>query len=108
MYMRAALGYAVNLRVVVRNVSGLVEPVAQEHIERTEVTIDVVRTLLAAVKGAGIEPIVIFALATGCRRAEMAALRWSDVDLKTGRYAIRRPTKIVDKRIIYRTEDSQE
>jgi integrase len=38
--------------------------------------------------------------ATGCRRSEVLALRWTDVELATGELRVRRALAIVDRKVI--------
>jgi integrase len=52
--------------------------------EATEVEIlkpDEISTMLAALEGSKLHNVAVLALASGCRRGELLALRWSDVDL---------------------------
>ena len=99
-YISIALGYAVRQGFATRNVVSQVEPAAPAHIERVEVTKAVVSALLGAVTGSEIAAVVHFALASGCRRGEMAALRWGDVNLETGTYTIRRAAKNLGKKVV--------
>jgi integrase len=99
-YVRAVLAYAVKQGLLARNVGDLVEVPVQVHCERPEITLDIVRTILTAAAGTEIESLVLFALATGARRGEMCALRWSDIDLATGAFTIRRAAKNVGRHVI--------
>jgi integrase len=47
-------------------------------------------TVLAALKGRSLYPIVALAVSTGARRGELLALRWSDFDAERGVLRIER------------------
>lgn len=49
-----------------------------------------VQTFLQSLKGSPIEAMVTLALATGMRRGECLALKWSDIDLAKGRLRVQR------------------
>jgi len=99
-YIRASLGYAFKLGLVVKNVADQVEVPKTEHVERVEVTVDVAREIMSAVRGTPLESLAVFALATGARRGEACGLQWSDVDLESGRFSIRRAAKNVGGRVV--------
>lgn len=99
-YVRASLQHAYRLGLVLKNVCDQVEVPKSDHVERVEVTVDVARAIMTAVRETPLETLAVFALATGARRGEACAIRWSDVDLDTGRFAIRRAAKNVDRRVV--------
>lgn len=53
-------------------------------------TADQVKILLDAAKGQPCYPLLILALATGCRQGELLALTWDDIDLTKGMLTVRR------------------
>jgi len=57
---------------------------------RRPLTLDEVKRLLAATHGYPDEALLIVALATGLRRGELLALRWSDLDVAQGTLTVRR------------------
>jgi integrase len=77
--LHRALGHANDWDLVQKNVASLVSPprVAANEIET--LTAAQVQQALAKLKGRAIYPIAALALATGMRRGELLALRWSDV-----------------------------
>lgn len=87
-YHRAVLRKALNdgLRwgVVGRNVAALATPPKQERAERRYLTPAEARTLLAAVEGDPLGPMVITTLGLGLRQGEALGLRWGDIDLDRG------------------------
>jgi integrase len=82
--LRAALQSALRLDLVARNVADNVEPPKREGHEVEILKAGDVPTVLDALKGSRIYPIVALALSTGARRSELLALRWCDVDLERG------------------------
>ena len=88
--LHRALGHAVTWGVIATNPASAVQP---PRVEATEVEIlkaDQVETLLHKLGGRSLYPIAMFGLASGCRRGEMLALRWSDLDLTAGKVRIER------------------
>jgi integrase len=51
---------------------------------------DQIKATLAALRGRRLYPVVVIGLATGMRRGEMLALRWSDVDWDAGKIRVER------------------
>jgi integrase len=78
--LHAALQEAVKLDLLARNVADAVTPPKVEADEVEILTADKIAVVLDALKGHRLHPIVSLALATGMRRGELLALRWSDVD----------------------------
>jgi integrase len=63
------------------------------RVTRTEIEIlgpEQVATVLQALRGQRLYPVALVGLATGMRRGEIVALRWSDVDLDNGRIRVER------------------
>lgn len=87
--LRIALGRAMKVGKVVRNVASLVEPPAKVRQELHPLTADQVRAFLASVAEDRLGPLYETAVATGMRQGELLALRWSDVDLDTGKVTVR-------------------
>lgn len=88
--LRKALGDAMGLEVVSRNV---VSAVAAPTVEDEEIIVlsePEIADTLTKLRGRSIFPIAVLALATGMRRGELLALRWSDVDLDNGRLCVER------------------
>jgi integrase len=78
--LRSALGDAVRLDLLSRNVADAVSPPRLGNTEIEILTAEQIAALLAALPGSRLHPIVTLALATGARRSELLALRWCDVD----------------------------
>jgi integrase len=84
------LGVAMREGRLRQNVAALTErPRAQRHERRHFSRTEIERIMKVAV-GSAFWPLIALALATGARRGELLALRWSDVDLDRGAIAIRR------------------
>jgi integrase len=63
------------------------------RVQATEIEIlapDQIKAVLEALRGRPLYPVAVIGLATGMRRGEMAALRWGDVDLDTGKIRVER------------------
>lgn len=88
--LRAALQDGVKLDLLVRNVVDAVSPPRLEAVEVEILTADQIAALLAALRGHRLHPIVSLAVATGMRRGELLALRWSDVDLNAASLKVER------------------
>ncbi len=78
-----ALGDAARDGMIPRNVAALARPPRAREPQRRALTPAEVRTLLEAAKGHPLAPFVSLAVATGLRRGELLALRWSDVTAGT-------------------------
>lgn len=77
-----ALGDALRLGVVQRNVTQQVRPPRKQHHEMAVLSGEQSRALLAAAIGDRFEALYWLALTTGMREGELLALRWQDVDLE--------------------------
>ncbi|HXC15152.1 MAG TPA: tyrosine-type recombinase/integrase [Stellaceae bacterium] len=94
--LSAALGHAVRLGLIPRNPCERVEP---PRPARTEMkTLDGAATgrLLDAAESQWFYMPVVLAVATGCRRGELLALRWADVDLDAATASIARTLEETD------------
>ena len=82
--LRTALGRAVKLGLVPRNVVLLVDPPTVKDVEIEVMTPSQVQALLAAAQGARFDNLFAVLASTGLRLGEAQALRWCDVDLDQG------------------------
>lgn len=80
--LHRALGHAVQWELLPRNVADAVEPPRVSGREIEIVRADAIVPLLRRLKGEAIYPLASLALATGMRRGELLALRWSDIDFE--------------------------
>ena len=88
--LRAALEDAVKLDLLSRNVAAAVSPPRLGDAEIETLTADQIAAVLAALCGSRLLPIATIALATGARRSELLALRWSDVNFAASTVRIER------------------
>jgi integrase len=80
--LRAALDEAVKVELVTRNVADAVSA-PKKDTEAVEIlTKDQVAAVLGALQGHMLHPIALLGLGSGCRRGELLALRWQDVDFE--------------------------
>jgi integrase len=86
----AALKNAVELELVTRNVAAVVKPPKADAPEVEILGAEDIARVLAALKDDPFYPVVALALATGMRRGELLALRWSDVDLAAATVKVER------------------
>ena len=69
------------------------QPIERSHLERAELrilTADEIAEALRKLEGHSLHTVVTIALGTGARRGEIAALRWSDLDLEAATLRIER------------------
>jgi integrase len=88
--LHRALGHAAVWGVVAQNVAAVVSAPPAPDSEMAILTEDQIGAVLRHLDGRTLRPIVSFLLGTGCRRGEVLALRWQDVDLEKGTVRIER------------------
>ena len=76
--------------MVAQNPASVVNPPRVADSEISILTEDQIAAVLRRFEGTSMRPIVSFLLGTGCRRGEVLALRWKDLDLDQGRVRIER------------------
>ncbi len=96
--IRQALELARRWGLIARSPAVDATPPRQVRHEVTPPTVDEVRELVAAARAEDLEfgTYLWVLAATGCRRGEGCALRWSDVDLDAGQLTIRRSIAMTD------------
>ncbi|NLG84116.1 MAG: site-specific integrase [Firmicutes bacterium] len=82
--LRRALKQAVKVGLVARNVTDAVSPPRQQRREIRVLTPEEQARFLAVLDRHRLGPAFLLILATGLRRGEALALRWSDLDLAAG------------------------
>jgi integrase len=86
--------------LVLKNVAKQTETPASTFREHVKFTTKDVSNLLEAARGTDLETIIVFAVGIGARRGEICGLRWGDLDLKAGTYAIARAAKNLDGKVV--------
>ena len=94
--LHRALGHAATWGVVSPVVS-VVNPPKVPDTELTILTEEQTRSILRHLEGRTLRPIVSLLLGTGCRRGEVLALRWKDVDWDNSRIRIERSVEQTKK-----------
>jgi integrase len=84
------LRHASQWGAVARNVATMVDAPRVKAREVEILTPDQLQTVLEALRGKSLYPIVATALGTGLRRGELLALRWQDVDLDKAHLRVER------------------
>src|SRR5262249_47691474 len=86
----AALSHACRLKLIPFNPAGAVSKPKEPAREMLFLTPEQVKILLAAAQDQRCYPLLVLALATGCRQGELLALTWEDIDLQKGSLTVRR------------------
>jgi integrase len=89
--LHRALKDAVRWGYVVRNVADVVDAPKAKQAEQQIWSPGQLRAFLAHVREDRLYAVWLLIATTGLRRAEIAGLRWSDLDLEHGRLSVRRP-----------------
>jgi integrase len=97
--LRGALGHAERTDLVTRNVARLARPPRIPRRRVSPLSVEQVRTFLAAIVGDRLEALYLVALGVGLRQGEILGLRWSDVDLEGGTLTVRHALARIDGRL---------
>jgi len=87
--LHRALGQALRLGLVQRNVSELASPPRKRRRSMQVLSPEQARVFLDAAAGDPLEALYVVALTTGMRQGELLSLRWRDVDLEDGHVQVR-------------------
>jgi integrase len=82
--LRRALGQALKLNLVARNVATLVDPPRYQRPKVKLLSPDDIRVFLNSLKGNRLEALFVVTVALGLREGEVLGLRWQDLDLTAG------------------------
>jgi len=96
--LRGALGHAERTDLVTRNVARLARPPRIPRRRVSPLSVEQVRTFVAAIAGDRLEALYLVALGVGLRQGEILGLRWSDVDLDGGTLTVRHALARIDGR----------
>lgn len=95
--LHRALEQAVRWELLHRNPADAVDAPKPKRRPPTIWSPEQLRLFLAAIEGDPYETLYHLAVYTGCRRGELCALRWSDVDLEQGTIRINQTLEELDK-----------
>lgn len=87
--LRIALGRALKLGKVHRNVATLIDPPARVRREIVPMSADEARLFLSSMAGMRREVLYRLAIATGLRQGELLGLRWQDLDMDATTLTVR-------------------
>ncbi|MGH2382980.1 MAG: tyrosine-type recombinase/integrase [Candidatus Limnocylindria bacterium] len=87
--LRIALGHALRLGRVHRNVCTLIDPPSRSQRELRPLSRPELARFLTGIRGDRLEALYVTAIGTGLRQGELLALRWSDVNLERGELVVR-------------------
>jgi integrase len=108
MALHAALGRAVKMGLVSRNVADAVSPPRYQRHQWQSLSESGVNSVLEAARKTPYYVLFYQALFTGMRRSELLALRWCDVDLLLGRVQVRRSLhQLRTREIVIRSPKSE-
>jgi integrase len=88
--LHSAFRAAVRWRFIRFNPIDAIQLPRLEQTEKRVLDVEQTAAYLAAANGHWVQPILNFAVATGCRRGEILALQWSDLDLQKQTAAVRK------------------
>jgi integrase len=92
-----AFSHACNLKLIPFNPAAAIKKPKAPKRHMLFLTPEQVKILLEAAKGRPCYPLVVLALATGCRQGELLALTWEDIDLANGTLTVRRSLAQTDE-----------
>jgi integrase len=95
--LRTALKRAVRQRSIAWNPCDGVDPPRVERMEMRALGAAAASALIRACESGPIGAAIVTSLGTGLRRGELLALRWGDVDLKTGLLTVQRAIERSDR-----------
>jgi len=81
---KAAVAWAVDMQIAVSNSFAVSKPPRVQRAQVQALSTSDAAKLMSTVRGSRWENLIHFALATGARRGEIAALRWDNVDFARG------------------------
>lgn len=99
--LHRALKHAVRQRLIISNPADAVDAPRPDRKEMKVFTSGQLEQLVKAMAGDRLAPLYYLAIATGCRRGELIALRWSDVDWARPAISINRTAEEVSGGIIW-------
>src|ERR1035437_2018120 len=98
-----ALSHAVRLGVLFKNPARQLMPPRPPSREIKILNKDEIRTLISAAKGTSLYVPILVAIATGVRRGELLALRWSDIDLKAGALTVNQSLERIKGKVEFKS-----
>ena len=101
--LRRALHQAVRWQLLAKNPCDLVDPPRAQHVEMTALGEKQLVSLLTAIRHSRLYAPTLLAATSGLRRGEILGLRWSEVDLDTGRMQVVRSLQETPNGLSFKT-----
>ncbi|MBI3910324.1 MAG: site-specific integrase [Armatimonadetes bacterium] len=105
--LREALQQAVKWQLLPRNVCDSVEPPQRARVEMRALNEAETVQLFLHARGSRMFAPIVLAVASGVRRGELLALRWSDVDLQAGRLTVCRSLEATKAGLAFKPPKTQ-
>lgn len=100
--LHKALEHAVKWRILAINPATAIDPPRKERNEMQTLTTEQATKLMESARGYTLYVPIALALLCGLRRGEIFAIRWSDIDLITGRLQVRRSLDYTSGKAIFK------
>lgn len=99
--LRSALSNAVRSELIARNVAQLVKAPSREHYEVQPLDERKARKFLEHASNHWLRALWLILITTGLRKGEVLGLAWSDIDLLTGAFRVRRTVQRVRGQLVF-------
>lgn len=101
--LREALKQAVRWQMLAVNPADAVKPPRAEHKEIQVLDEKGAAALLRPLEGTRFHLVALLAVGTGMRRGELLGLRWQDIDLKSGKLAVRQNLQQTSSGLLFKS-----
>ncbi|MPY97950.1 MAG: tyrosine-type recombinase/integrase [Actinophytocola sp.] len=99
--LRSALGNAVREELIGRNVAKLVQAPSRDHFEVDPMSDVDARRFIRYIANHWLHALWLILITTGLRKGEVLGLAWSDINMTTGEFRVRRTVQRVRGKLIF-------